>query len=166
MGTSPLEYVMPDTWNVETLREYLLALIAANDVKYTGLFDESKNAVREAFLAQQTAMQTALTAQKLAVDTALIAQKLAVDKAEIAADKRFDSVNEFRALVADQQRTYIPRAEVALLIETLTDKVDTCIRSIETVKAEKNGGKELFAYIVGGVGIIGLVASIIISIFK
>lgn len=122
------------TWTVETLREYLLALIVANDVKYAGRFEESQNAVREAFLAQQTAMQTALTAQKLAVDTALQAADRAVAKAEAAADKRFDSVNEFRATFADQQRTYMPRGEVELLNKQLAEKNESLEKEIAALR--------------------------------
>ena len=69
-------------WTIETLREHLLMIIAANEIKYSERFELSQSAINTALIAQQTAMQTALTAQKLAVDTALTAADRAVSKAE------------------------------------------------------------------------------------
>jgi len=39
------------------------------------------------------------------------AMELAVNKAEAATEKRFESVNEFRAQLGDQSRTFMPRIE-------------------------------------------------------
>lgn len=110
-------------WTIETLREHLLTLIAANEVKYSERFEASQSAVNAAFLAQQTAMQTALTAQKLAVDTALGAADRAVTKAETAAEKRFESVNEFRSTLSDQQATFMPRGEATALFKSHDEKL-------------------------------------------
>jgi hypothetical protein len=141
-------------WTVETLREYTLALIASNDVKYRERFESSQSAVNAAFIAQQTAMQTALTAQKLAIDTALAAADRAVTKAEVAAEKRFESVNEFRASLADQQRTLMPRSESELLIKTLTDKIDANTRALSATASQKAGANGLWGYIVGALGVV------------
>ncbi len=50
-------------------------------------------------------------AQEKAVAAALAAAKEAVVKAETAAEKRFDSVNEFRNTLKDQAGTFITRGE-------------------------------------------------------
>ena len=103
---------LQSSWTIETLREHLLALIEANEVKYSERFEASQSAINAAFLAQQTAMQTALTAQKIAVD-----------KAETSTEKRFESVNEFRQTLADLQQLFIQRVEVMGLLKGVDDKL-------------------------------------------
>lgn len=100
-------------WTIETLREHVIALIGANDVRYNQRFEASQNAINTALAAQQKAMETALTSQKLAVD-----------KAEIAAEKRFESVNEFRSVLTSQQGTLMPRPETTALLRALEEKLE------------------------------------------
>jgi SMC interacting uncharacterized protein involved in chromosome segregation len=158
------------SWTVDTLREYLLAIIASNDIKYLERFEASQVAASIAFTAQQTAMLTALTAQKLAVDTALAAADRAVTKAELAADKRFESVNEFRESLADQQRTFMPRTEVELLLTTLAEKSENLKREIEGLRESRSetGGariimRDVIAY---GIAAAGVIVAIVFSIIK
>lgn len=47
----------------------------------------------------------------------------AVTKAETAAEKRFDSVNEFRGQLTDQARSFMPRLESEQRMLTLDDKI-------------------------------------------
>jgi hypothetical protein len=63
-------------------------------------------------------------AQEKAVAAALAAAKEAVVKAEAASEKRFDSVNEFRATLKDQQTLLIPRTEVDAKLKALSDRLD------------------------------------------
>jgi hypothetical protein len=149
-------------WTVDTLHEYLLALIVSNDLRYNQRFEASQSAINTALIAQQTAMATALTAQKLAVDTAQSAADRAVTKSELAADKRFESVNEFRGTLQDQQRTLMPRLEAELLIKQLSEKIDS-IQMTQTARSgQKSGLQEGWAYLLGAVGILSLLASIIL----
>ncbi|MBA2682351.1 MAG: hypothetical protein H0U76_28655 [Ktedonobacteraceae bacterium] len=107
-------------WTVETLHEHLLTLITANEIKYSERFDASQNAIHAAFAAQ-----------KLAVDTALSAADRAVTKAETAAEKRFESVNEFRQTLTDQAGTFIPRGEAAAVFKSYDDKLEAMRVSFE-----------------------------------
>lgn len=50
------------------------------------------------------------------VDARFEAMERAVTTADTANEKRLDSVNEFRATLADQQKTFITRAEAAWLV--------------------------------------------------
>jgi len=118
------EVIEKSGWTIETLHEHMIAIIEANESKYVERFNASQNAVNAAFTAQQTAMQTALTSQKLAVDTALGAADRAVAKAETATDKRFESVNEFRATLSDLQSTFIPRLEAMALFRSIEEKME------------------------------------------
>ncbi len=83
------------------IKEHFEAVLAEKDKGYSQRFD----------------------AQEKAVTAALTAAKEAVVKAEIAAEKRFDSVNEFRGQLSDQARTFMPRPECEKEFESLRDKI-------------------------------------------
>ena len=72
--------------------------------------------------------KTLLEGQAAQVALALTASEKAIGKAEAANEKRFDSVNEFRAQLADQAATFM-RADVAdarfAAVENKTDQQDT-----------------------------------------
>jgi hypothetical protein len=50
-------------------------------------------------------------------------QTKAVDAAFSAAEKRFDSVNEFRGQLSDQAGTFMPRAETEAVVLRLTERI-------------------------------------------
>lgn len=75
------------------------------------LLDERDRRYTERFDAQEKATDAALAAQKEAIAAALNAAQTAVTKAEVASEKRFDSVNEFRAQQGDLIRTFVQRRE-------------------------------------------------------
>jgi H2-forming N5,N10-methylenetetrahydromethanopterin dehydrogenase-like enzyme len=58
-------------------------------------------------------------ADTLAVQNALAVANQARDKADLAIEKRFESVNEFRNALKDQQGTYITRNEVYALVASI-----------------------------------------------
>ncbi len=78
---------------------------------------------QQRFDAQQKALGDALTAAEKAVNTALASADRAVVKAEGAAEKRFESVNEFRSTLADQAANLLPRAEGEARFSALNDKL-------------------------------------------
>jgi hypothetical protein len=90
---------------VENLHE----LTEAKFITYRTLIDSQ---------AEKVAL--ALAASKEAIDKAEQATQKAIDKAEQATDKRFESVNEFRAQLADQAGMFMPRGEAQQLIEQMT----------------------------------------------
>jgi hypothetical protein len=112
-------------WTVDTLREYIMQRLT--DMR--GMLDEryatQTKALDAAFLAQQTAMRTALEAAEKAVQAALVSAGTAVVKAEVAAEKRFESVNEFRAQLTDQAATFVSRVENDTRLGALAEKLDT-----------------------------------------
>ncbi|HUY75985.1 MAG TPA: hypothetical protein VMV29_04400 [Ktedonobacterales bacterium] len=178
--TQHAQHDTPSSTDV-SLREYVTALIAANDVRYSQRFDASQAAISAAFLAQQTAMSTALAAQKLAVDTALQAADRAGAKSEIAADKRFNDLNELRGMVTDQQALFMQRLEAMALFNAIDAKITALqvgfeskmeaqrltfeaslanatkeIASLRESRAQTGGGREqsreLWAYLLGAIG--------------
>lgn len=60
----------------------------------------------------------------IAIIAALKSQEKAVATANKSLERRFEGVNEFRATLSDQQRTFIPRSEVEVLIRGLDERVD------------------------------------------
>jgi len=74
-------------------------------------FSDQAVAVAAAFAANEKAIQAAFAANEKATAAALASAKEAVMKAEISADKRFESVNEFRGQLKDQAATLLPRTE-------------------------------------------------------
>ncbi len=57
---------------------------------------------------------------------ALTAMDKAVSKAEAAAEKRFESVNEFRGALANQQLTFATRIELDLQMKNMSTPPSVC----------------------------------------
>lgn len=113
----------PSSWTLESLREHLRETAALRDKYVDQRFDSQENAVRSALA----------TAEK------------ATDKAELAISKRFDSVNEFRGMVEDFNRTTMPRAEAEIRLVALE-------KAIAARTSEGLGAKVGWGWAVGVVG--------------
>ena len=176
-------------WTVGTLRDYFLGLIGAHDRRMTEevshlkdlhrladraievAFAAQQRAIDTAFTAQQTGLNAALLAQKEAIATALVAAEKAVNaalvssaqavqKAEMAAERRFESVNEFRGTLADQQRLLMPRAEVEVLMRSLSEKIDSMTTESRERNSKAAGISAGWAMAIGVVGLITLLMGI------
>ena len=131
-------------WTVDTALQHVLSLIGANDHRYEQRF----------------------TDQEQLVANALAAAKEAVIKAEQAAEKRFDAVNEFRATLADQQRTLMPRAESDRAFAALAEKIAALEKQHDAMVAERQGLRGGWGYAVGVVGLVLALASLITLVIK
>jgi len=122
-------------WTVDTLKEFLVSLIDERDKRYEQRFNEHEKSNTSGFNAA----------------------KEAVLKAEAATEKRFEGVNEFRATLADQQHTLMPRAEVELSIKAINDKL-TLLSGYDTKQTgEKVGVKMGWSW---AVAILALAAAV------
>jgi hypothetical protein len=74
-----------EVWTFESLRQWVLALVARLDQR----IDDAHTAVL----------------------AALVSAEKAVEKADHASTTRFEAVNEFRAQLSDQAATFVPRQE-------------------------------------------------------
>jgi hypothetical protein len=135
-----------------TLKEYLEVLISTNDRRYEQRFNDTKIAV-----------DAALIAADKAVAAALAGQKEAVTKAEVAAEKRFESVNEFRNTLSDQQRMLLPRLEAEVKFVNIEKNFDSMQKEISSLRESRanhtgvgTGMKEIWGYIVGAIGLLVL----------
>jgi anion-transporting ArsA/GET3 family ATPase len=62
-------------------------------------------------------------ASKEAINAAMAAAKEATQKAEAASEKRFDSVNEFRNAMKDQQATFADKEQTAFRLNAIDRKL-------------------------------------------
>lgn len=76
------------------------------------------------------ALYAEITNREHSVELALRSAQTAVDKAETATDKRFDSVNEFRAQLTEQAGQFVPREVFETAITNLSARVDRNTDSI------------------------------------
>jgi hypothetical protein len=161
----------------------------------TERYNVQTKAVEAAFQAQQTAIAAALAAAEKAVDRqadqlqrefhehlvqyrhevtlAFEASDRAISKAETATEKRFESVNEFRAQLNDQATKFLGRAEYDAAHSSLVAKVEELAKHQSehlgevTRRLDLNQGKSagvgaVWGFIVAGVSlllaILGIVA--------
>lgn len=100
-------------------------------------------------------------AQEQAVAAALTSAKEAVIKAETASEKRFESVNEFRATLADQATSLISRSEVETQFKAIDDKVDIIMGRMDRLEGRAGGSTAAWAYAFAAAGLIGTLVGII-----
>jgi hypothetical protein len=127
-------------------------------------------------VAQEGAVLSALTAQEKSTSNALVSADRAVTKVETANEKRFESVNEFRAQLADQAAGFLPRNEASIRFDSVNDKIDTLTKTfedkheqsraeIQAIRTEQTlgtgkgvGMNQMWGYIVAAAGSGGVLA--------
>lgn len=120
-----------------------------------------------------------IVSQKEAINAALVSADKAVLKAESASEKRFESVNEFRATLSDQQRDMATKSEVDLRFRAVEDKLSESMKTRQTQidavsariyelaenmreqKGKASGMTGLWGLIIGGIGAAFGIASIV-----
>jgi hypothetical protein len=137
------------------IRSHYDSLLIEYDRRYQARFTASEQAVKDAFAAQEKA-----------INAALAAASAAVNKADIANEKRFDNVNEFRAQLGDQQRTFMPRAEVETMIKSLGEKLESVVARIDRSESRGQGSQQTWGYIVAAAGVLIGVAGIILAVIR
>lgn len=106
------------------LQEELDRRFAAQETRRADLMillDERDSNTKTAYQLMQDEMDRRFTEAALAVRVALEGAEKAVGKAETANERRLDSVNEFRAQLADQTASFVTRNEYTLAHQNLTD---------------------------------------------
>jgi len=130
----------------------LMAVIAERDRQYSQRFE-----------AQEKSTTIALAAAERAVQAALTAAKEAVQKAEMASEKRFDSVNEFRNTLKDQQLTLMTRGEAEARLKDLDRRISELATEMVRRASESRGAGELWGIIAGVAGILIAIAAVVLS---
>ena len=157
----PSEDIPQNGWSLNTLYLHIMALLAEREKRMADRLEghhaalvASIDAAKIALRSNDERYRTQFEAQKEAVASALAAADRAVMKAETAAEKRFESVNEFRNTLSDQQRNLMPRAEVDILIASLRKDVAALSDQVDTLRSTRAGFKDAWAYVVGAIGVL------------
>lgn len=135
-------------------REYLEAQITALSNVTTANMVAQKEAINSALIAAKEALTAALTASEKALTAALASSEKAITKAEESNEKRFESVNEFRGTLADQQRDLATKPEVNLRFNAIEDKLNTAMTTLSEGKGKSQGANWLWGVIVGAASLV------------
>jgi hypothetical protein len=138
--TEPVNKLDPVTLDImrEVVGQAFTYLKETVDVR----FIESDLRYQQRFDAQQKAVGDALLAAEKAVNTALASADRAVVKAETAAEKRFEAVNEFRAVLSNQSATLMPRTEADSQFKSIKDKIEDLKARIDRGDGGRSSVKE------------------------
>ena len=132
-------------------------LHALYDEKFHGIHGqlvERQRWIEEKFNDRRTAVEAAFVAERDARHAALMAAKDALAKAELATEKRFESVNEFRATLSDQARELMPRNEAQTLINALSTKLNDLNDRLNRREGTGSGMEKSWAALIAVVGIV------------
>lgn len=106
--------------------------------------------------------------QEKAVAAALSATREAITKSETATEKRFESVNEFRAALSDASKEQLTRTEYNAAHIALIDKIDDMKVRLTTFEGINAGSQlnkaDIYRAVGLGVGILGFILSIIVLV--
>lgn len=98
-----------------------------------------------------------------AVEAALASQKEAVNKAETAAERRFESVNEFRQQLGDQAGTFYTRVEAAVVNDRNAERINDLRDRLNLAEGSKTGSTATMASIVGSLTVIVIIVNVVIA---
>jgi hypothetical protein len=101
------------------------------------------------------------TAQDKAVAAALASAERAVAKSDLATEKRFESVNEFRATLADSARLLMPRLEAEQVIRAISDKVEVLTTRLNARDDRGQGSSAIVAYIIAAVAVVTSILTVV-----
>jgi hypothetical protein len=94
-------------------------------------------------------LQDQIDATQRATDAALLSTTKAIDKAEAAIEKRFESVNEFRAQLTDQSSTFLRRdmfdqhvREAREALQVVQTQAQTNHAQLLTISSTETGGRD------------------------
>ena len=111
-------------------------------------------------------LESIMEAHKEQDDRLFDMMREAVNKADIATDKRFSSVNEFRAQLADQSRLFIIRTEYETAHKNLEDKIAYIKEKIDKIENMKEGGQAVWVYVASVISFIIALCSVILHFVK
>jgi hypothetical protein len=122
--------------------------------------------LNERYATQTKALDAAFVAAEKAVSTALHSAEKAVSKAEIANERRFESVNGFRAQMADQQSSFVTREEHEAKMEALQGRVYRNESSVERLQGSGIGSRQTMAtFLTAGAIVVTIIIAVATIVF-
>lgn len=104
-------------------------MLTEMDRRYEQRFHAQEGATALALARVDKEFHEHLAQVRAETHAALEAADKAIAKAESATEKRFEGVNEFRAQLADQTRTFIPRTESISRHERTAEQIEALVRA-------------------------------------
>lgn len=161
-----------------------MALQAAERAAAKADLAASKEYLEAQIAGLKATLEAQIVSQKEAIQAALVSADKAVMKAEASSEKRFESVNEFRATLSDQQRDLATKTECDLRFKAVEDRLSESIRTrLAQVEAVNNRVNEIvlevreykgrgtglnagWGYLVGAIGAAGALVALIVLLVK
>jgi len=145
------------------------------DRRYDQRFEAQEHAVTLALSRVDKEFHEHLRAAREETQAALTAADKAIGKSEVAAEKRFESVNEFRGQQGDIVATFIPRTEAEQRIAQNIEKIDSIEKRmtqafasmgsrLDIAQGSKQGYAQLIGFIFGAVGVVAALIGVAIAL--
>ena len=138
---------------LDTARASAVALLLA---KEAAVNDQIESQHRESAVAINSVRET--------MSVSLTNQATAVAKAEDANEKRFASVNEFRATLSDQATKFIARSEVEQRFTSMNEKIVDMSSRMDRNEGRGSGLNAGWGYLVAGLGLLLTVVSVGVAV--
>lgn len=161
----------------QSLREHVNTQIEQISLLATSLDEQSRlriEAVEGAVVRVEKAAEQHVEQLRREREMVTEAQMEAIAKAEGAAEKRFESVNEFRANLADQTASFIPREVHDAEIAALRKDIGEAKGLAQSAKDQAAGKREAqegmskttalgIAFVAAGLSAVGIVVTVVLA---
>lgn len=152
-------------------------LRTAESERINQMFTSHKEYFDSKFIAQKDMSDAILRERDAKLVDKFESLATAINKAETATEKRFEGVNEFRATLSDQQKTFLTATEYKSAHQNLVDLVNASAKTtadtiltqkerIDKIENMKTGGQSTWMMIVGIVAFISALFSIALHFIK
>ena len=128
--------------------------------------EQRVNALERPTDAKLANLSTLVNAHAERVGLALSAADKAVSKAEVAAEKRFESVNEFRQTLSDQTRSFISKVEFEVVRDTNAARIADLSSRLDRTEGKTVGLNAGWVYLLGGLSIAATLVSLFILVIR
>lgn len=150
-------------------------MLAEMDRRYEQRFVAQENAVALALARVDKEFHEHLAQVRAETHAALEAADKAILKAELATEKRFESVNEFRAQLNDQARAFMPRIEsiqrhdangekLGVLDQRVTDAIAQINSRLDLSAGRTTGLDKGWAMMAGAIALAATVIGVVIAV--
>jgi hypothetical protein len=144
--------------------DYVAKLVQEMELHHRQQCEQRTEALDRLIDAKFVTLQTVIDAHARNAVLALAAADKAVSKAELATEKRFESVNEFRATLSDQTRTFVSRIEFDAVREATATRIVDLSSRLDKTDGKSVGLNTGWVYLLGVVAVAGTLASIALAV--
>lgn len=118
------------SWTIDSLKEHLESQLRERDRRYEQRFEATERAIELALEKTDQGFREHIRQVRDETAAALSASDKAIQKSETSMERRFESVNEFRAQLGDQAATFMPRKESEARHQQAQDKLNALEKQI------------------------------------